>query len=91
MLYVTAEESTGQVRERCQRLQATADGFAIAATSDAEAVAGALATGDHDLVVLDSIQLVTLPDVDGVPGSPRRCAPAPGRSSMRPSEAALLL
>lgn len=69
VLYATAEESTSQVRDRCRRL-GIGDGSALrlVATGDALALAGALASGEHRLVLVDSIQLLTRDGVDGEPG-----------------------
>lgn len=69
VLYATAEESTSQVRDRCRRL-GIGEGSALrlVATGDALALAGALASGEHRLVLVDSIQLLTRDGVDGEPG-----------------------
>ena len=79
VLYLSAEESTTQIRQRCRRLGLGTAGFALAATADARAVHGAIASGDHDLVVVDSIQLISSETIDGGPGSVsqvRACAAA---------------
>ncbi len=68
VLYVTAEESTDQIRARCQRLGVPPGNLRLAATSDAVAVAGTLASGAFSLVVVDSIQLLTQDGVEGEPG-----------------------
>lgn len=69
VLYATAEESTSQVRDRCRRL-GVGEGslLRLVATGDALALAGALASGEHRLVLVDSIQLLTRDGVDGEPG-----------------------
>jgi len=69
VLYVTAEESTAQVRDRCRRLGVNGQRLQLAATADADAIAGAVASGDHALVIVDSIQLIALAELDGIPGS----------------------
>ena len=68
VLYATAEESTSQVRDRCRRLGVDGGGLRLVATGDALALAGAVASGEHKLVVVDSIQLLTREGVDGEPG-----------------------
>jgi DNA repair protein RadA/Sms len=79
VLYVTAEESTAQVRARLNRLGAGGSNaeqqgsLKLAATGDARAVAGAVASGDYALVVVDSIQLLTLEGVEGEPGGVAQC------------------
>lgn len=67
-LYVTAEEGLAQVRARLRRVGALAPGLALAAGGDARAIAGRIAGGEHRLVVVDSIQLLSLDGVDGEPG-----------------------
>jgi DNA repair protein RadA/Sms len=73
VLYVTAEESTEQVRGRLERLGAAVPGLRLAASSDAKAVAGTIAGGEFALVVVDSIQLLTLEGVEGEPGGVAQC------------------
>jgi DNA repair protein RadA/Sms len=81
VLYVTAEESADQVRQRLARLGALAPALVLASSSDGESISGAIASGQHRLVVVDSIQLVTLANVDGEPG---------GISQVRAAAAALV-
>jgi DNA repair protein RadA/Sms len=67
-LYVTGEESAGQVRVRAGRTGALSDGLYLAAETDLGAVLGhvdALAPG---LVVVDSVQTVSSGQVDGAAG-----------------------
>ncbi len=67
-LYVTAEESLSQVRARLRRVGALAPALALAAGSDARQIAARIATGEHRLVVVDSVQLLSLDGIDGEPG-----------------------
>ncbi|MHC5067898.1 MAG: AAA family ATPase, partial [Planctomycetota bacterium] len=79
VLYVSAEESTGQVADRCQRLGVASDGLQLCASGDGDAIAGAIASGNHAVVIIDSIQLTAMASVDGIPGSVtqvRACATA---------------
>jgi DNA repair protein RadA/Sms len=76
VLYVTAEESVDQVRNRLERLGALAgpsSRLRLSASSDAAAVAGAISSGDFALVVVDSIQLLTLAGIEGEPGGISQC------------------
>jgi DNA repair protein RadA/Sms len=73
VLYVTAEESTQQVRQRVQRVGAVAPSLALAATGDAIAIAGAIRSGAHRLVVVDSIQLLSQDGIDGEAGGVSQC------------------
>ena len=69
VLYATAEEAVAQVRDRCHRLGITGNShLQLVATGDALALAGALASGEHRLVVVDSIQLLTRDGIEGEPG-----------------------
>ncbi|TVR08448.1 MAG: DNA repair protein RadA [Planctomycetota bacterium] len=67
--YATAEESLTQVRARCRRLRLEASQLQLTATTDAQALAGLLRSGQHRAMVVDSIQTVGLNDADGGVGS----------------------
>jgi DNA repair protein RadA/Sms len=67
-LYVTGEESAGQVRLRAQRTGALHDELFIAAESDLAAVLGHLDAVDPKLLVVDSVQTMYCPGVEGSPG-----------------------
>lgn len=67
-LYVTGEESAGQVRLRADRIGALADHLYLAAETDLAAVLGHLDDIKPTLLVLDSVQTVASPEVDGAPG-----------------------
>ena len=66
-LYVAGEESMGQVKMRATRLGVAAD-LRITRETDARALAAALYGDRPDLVIVDSIQTLTVAD-DGTPGS----------------------
>ena len=67
-LYVTAEESTAQVRLRAERTGAVSDGLFLAAESDLGTVLGHIEHLAPELLVLDSVQTVTLSSSDAVAG-----------------------
>jgi DNA repair protein RadA/Sms len=67
-LYVTGEESAGQVRLRAQRTGALHDELFLAAESDLAAVLGHLDAVDPKLLVVDSVQTMSCPGVEGSPG-----------------------
>ena len=69
VLYVTAEESVDQVRERFHRLESASDLVQLASSTDCEEIAASILSKAFDLVVIDSIQLVAMNNVDGLPGS----------------------
>jgi DNA repair protein RadA/Sms len=67
-LYVTGEESASQVRLRADRIGALADHLYLAAETDLSAVLGHLDDVKPSLLVLDSVQTVASPEIDGAPG-----------------------
>ncbi|MEU7630692.1 DNA repair protein RadA [Nocardia sp. NPDC049220] len=67
-LYVTAEESAGQVRLRADRTGAVHDRVYLAAESDLSIVLGHVEQVRPTLLVVDSVQTMLAPDVDGVIG-----------------------
>ena len=73
VLYATGEESPGQIRLRAARLGlasgAAADGVAVLATSEVGAVIEAARSRRPALVVVDSIQTMTVDELDGPAGS----------------------
>ncbi|WP_062210587.1 DNA repair protein RadA [Streptomyces sp. NBRC 109706] len=67
-LYITGEESAGQVRMRADRIGALADDLYLAAETDLASVLGQLDAVKPSLLVLDSVQTVASGEVDGAPG-----------------------
>ena len=67
-LYVTGEESASQVRLRADRISAIADHLYLAAETDLAAVLGHLDAVKPSLLILDSVQTVASPEIDGAPG-----------------------
>ncbi|GAA2009964.1 DNA repair protein RadA [Brevibacterium samyangense] len=68
VLYVTGEESAGQVRLRAERIGALEENLLLAAQTDLGIVLGMLDTEKPDVLVIDSVQTLSSSDVDGVPG-----------------------
>jgi DNA repair protein RadA/Sms len=68
VLYVTGEESAAQVRLRADRIGAVSDGLYLAAETDFGALLGHVQSVDPDLLIVDSVQTVSVTGVDGVPG-----------------------
>ncbi|MFW5859474.1 MAG: DNA repair protein RadA [Planctomycetota bacterium] len=94
VLYVSAEESTAQVRARCHRLGVNAPALKLCASAAAEAIVGQIASGAHALVIVDSIQLTALSEVGGVPGSVaqvRACAAAMVEAAKRAGTALIIV
>jgi DNA repair protein RadA/Sms len=78
-LMVCAEESLQQVRRRAERLGAAVPAVWLVADTDLPALRAAAAEVVPDVLVVDSIQTVWDPGVDGAPGSiaqVRACAHA---------------
>ncbi|GAA2131452.1 DNA repair protein RadA [Nocardioides bigeumensis] len=67
-LYVSGEESASQVRLRADRTGAVHDELFLAAENDLGAVLTHIEEVRPALLVVDSIQTIAAPDVDGVPG-----------------------
>ncbi len=68
VLYVTGEESAGQVRLRAERIRALDRGLLLAAESDLSTVLGHVDAVGPDLLVVDSVQTIASAQVDGSAG-----------------------
>lgn len=69
VLYVSGEESVAQIRLRADRLGLKAAGLYVLAETDLEAIEAAAADLGPRVLVVDSIQTVSLPDLESAPGS----------------------
>jgi DNA repair protein RadA/Sms len=67
-LVVSGEESVSQVRLRAERIGALDERLYLAAENDLSAVLGHLDVVKPGLLVLDSVQTISLPGAEGVPG-----------------------
>lgn len=68
VLYITGEESAGQVRLRAERIGALDPGLLLAAETDLGTVLGHLESTEPAMLVVDSVQTVASAQVDGSPG-----------------------
>jgi len=68
VLYVTGEESAGQVRLRAERIGALDPNLLLAAETDLGTVLGHIEHVDPVLLVLDSVQTIASSAVDGTAG-----------------------
>ncbi|KGM13598.1 DNA repair protein RadA [Cellulomonas bogoriensis] len=68
VLYVSGEESAGQVRLRAERIDALADGLLLASETDLGTVLGHIEATDPTMLVVDSVQTVASAEVEGAPG-----------------------
>jgi len=69
VLYVTAEESAGQVKMRADRLGIAGDGLLLWPENDLSLVQAQLDDAKPRSLVIDSIQTVFLPELESAPGS----------------------
>ncbi|MDO3637466.1 DNA repair protein RadA [Mycolicibacterium arseniciresistens] len=67
-LYLSGEESAGQVRLRAERTGCTHDELYLAAESDLSTALGHIDAVQPTLVIVDSVQTMTSAETDGVPG-----------------------
>ncbi|SNR61471.1 DNA repair protein RadA/Sms [Haloechinothrix alba] len=67
-LYITGEESAGQVRLRAERTGNLHESMYLAAESDFSALLGHVDAIDPGLLIVDSVQTMSSPKVDGTPG-----------------------
>lgn len=67
-LYVSGEESAEQIGVRARRVGADSPNLLVADESELPVVVGHLEEHDPDLMVIDSVQTLTSPQVDGRPG-----------------------
>jgi DNA repair protein RadA/Sms len=67
-LYVTGEESASQVRLRADRIGALSDHLYLAAETDLSSVLAHLDDVKPALLIVDSVQTVASPEIDGAPG-----------------------
>ncbi|HEX4833313.1 MAG TPA: DNA repair protein RadA [Trebonia sp.] len=68
VLYVTGEESAAQVRLRADRIGAVSDNLYLAAETDLDAIVSHVAAVSPRLLIIDSVQTISVAAVDGVPG-----------------------
>ncbi|CAA0081175.1 DNA repair protein RadA [Mycolicibacterium vanbaalenii] len=67
-LYLSGEESAGQIRLRAERTGCTHDEVYLAAESDLQTALGHIDAVQPSLVVVDSVQTMSTAEVDGVSG-----------------------
>lgn len=69
VLYVSGEESAGQVKLRAVRLGAESEKLSFAASTSANDIAKTIESGEFDLVVVDSIQTLMMDEISSAPGT----------------------
>ena len=68
VLYVTGEESAAQVRLRADRIGAVGSRLFLAAETELSAVLAQVDAVQPQLLIVDSVQTITAPGVEGPPG-----------------------
>ena len=69
VLYVSGEESAGQVKLRAVRLGASSDTLHFASSTSGNDIAKTIETGKYELVIVDSIQTLSMAEISSAPGS----------------------
>ena len=70
VLYASGEESAGQVKLRASRLGADArDDLAFVASTSADDIAATIRSGTYKLIIVDSIQTLSLGEISSAPGT----------------------
>lgn len=70
VLYVSGEESAGQVRLRAERVSKTLPAnVSLVATTSADDIAATIGSGEYRLVIVDSMQTVAMAEVASAPGT----------------------
>lgn len=72
VLYVSGEESAGQIRLRAIRLGADANkdaALSLVASTSADDIAATIADNKHDLVIVDSMQTIGMSELAAAPGT----------------------
>ncbi len=69
ILYVSGEESARQIKLRAKRLGVDTENLYILTSTDAEAIAETISSCTPDIVIIDSIQTVSISHISSSPGS----------------------
>ena len=69
VLYVSGEESAGQVKLRAVRLGASSDQLHFASSASANDIAKTIEEDGYDLVIVDSIQTLSMAEISSAPGT----------------------
>ena len=69
VLYISGEESAGQVKLRAERLGARSEKLCFASSTSGNDISKTIETGEFDLVIVDSIQTLALDEISSAPGT----------------------
>ena len=70
VLYVSGEESVGQIRLRAERTGALSENLYLASETDLGSVLGQIEATKPELLVVDSVQTIAHAEIDGAAGMP---------------------
>lgn len=69
VLYVTGEESANQIKLRAKRLSVQTDNLFIMCQTDVQSIVEYIKTNKPDLIIVDSIQTMSVSEISSSPGS----------------------
>lgn len=69
ILYVSGEESARQIKLRADRLKVSSENLYILAQTDAQAISDTVIKNKPDVVIIDSIQTMSITQISSSPGS----------------------
>ena len=69
ILYVSGEESVRQIKLRANRLQVESENLFLMANTDVETIANTIVANRPDIVMIDSIQTMSIAKISSSPGS----------------------
>ena len=69
VLYVSGEESAGQVKMRAVRLGANSETLSFATSTSGNDIAKTISDGEFELVIVDSIQTLAINEISSAPGT----------------------
>ena len=69
VLYVSGEESAGQVKMRAVRLGANSETLSFAASTSGNDIAKTISDGEFELVIVDSVQTLAINEISSAPGT----------------------
>lgn len=70
VLYVSGEESVNQIKLRAERTNTVGDNFFLASENDLSKALWHIEDIKPDMIIVDSMQTIASPDIDGRAGSP---------------------
>jgi DNA repair protein RadA/Sms len=69
VLYISGEESAGQVKLRAVRLGASSDKLHFASSTSGNDIAKTIESDEYELVIVDSIQTLMMAEISSAPGT----------------------